>query len=369
METPTKNIYISASAAWVIATKDIFDAFRHKGMRTNLLLMFGFVVFFYWLSTPRPFDKRIDVVVYDTASESAAKDTNSRLDLATAEIADGYSFTFERAASLEEMKRRMRYEALGLVLPADFDRQLETGDQITLTGFILWSQRPRVAELEAKYSEKFSQLLDKPVRIQIGENYVIPDHDIDANMVYLTLFYIILFVAVAIVPQSMLEEKQTRTLDALLVSPAGLGDLVFGKALAGLFFVLVLSIWFYLFYWVYVVSWGMAVISFLLMSLFTIGLGLALGNQVKNSQHIHIATLIVMVLLLLPAIFSQETYLNPVLQGILPWFPSAALSYLLRLTFSGPAPLGVLLFNLSIALLSIVIMFSIVLWQVRRIDR
>ncbi len=49
------NLYM----VWVIASKDIVDALKNKDTRTNIILMMGMVVFFYWASTLRPFDERI----------------------------------------------------------------------------------------------------------------------------------------------------------------------------------------------------------------------------------------------------------------------------------------------------------------------
>ena len=82
MKTFLDNLYM----AWAIASKDIVDALKNKNTRINIILMMGMVVFFYWASTLRPFDKRIDTVVYDEG--------NSNLTSGTAELADGYTFRF-----------------------------------------------------------------------------------------------------------------------------------------------------------------------------------------------------------------------------------------------------------------------------------
>jgi len=55
------NLYI----VWAIGSKDILDALKNKKIRTNIILMMGVVVFFYWASTVRPWDKSIEVVVFD----------------------------------------------------------------------------------------------------------------------------------------------------------------------------------------------------------------------------------------------------------------------------------------------------------------
>jgi ABC-type Na+ efflux pump permease subunit len=353
----TRSLY----TAWTIASKDILEVLRNKSTLANLLLLLGFVVFFYWASTLRPFDQRIEVVVYGQG--------DSGLEIEDAELEDGTSFIFQDADSLEEMKRLLRYEHLGVVLPADFDQRLAAGEVLDLSGYIMWAHRPQVSELETEYSEKFSALLDNPVQIEISEDFVVPPYDLETSMAQLTVFYVILWAAVSLIPHLMLEERWNKTLDALLVSPAGPGEVVLGKALAGLFYILVLSIWFFVFYWAYVSHWGLVLLGFLLTALFCVGIGLLIGNLIQNPQQLGIAGLVVAVTMLLPAIFAQEPFLNATLKAIFTLLPSAALVYLIRLSFSGPAPLSALLFNLGIAVVSIAVVYAIIVWQVRRSDR
>jgi len=142
-----------------------------------------------------------------------------------------------------------------------------------------------------------------------------------------------------------------------------------GKAITGMFYITLLSVWFYAFYWAYVTNWGLALVGFLLMALFSVGLALMVGNMAKTTQHVNLIGMVILVFLLLPALFAQETFLNLTLKAIFPWVPSSALSYLIRLSFSQPAPLNVLFTNLAIALGSILIIYLIVIWQVRRSDR
>jgi len=197
--------------AWAIASKDILEVLKNKNTLINILIMFALVVFFYWMSTVRPFDKRIEAVVYDQGS--------SQLSLDNVNLSDGYTMNFYPASSPTEMERMMRYERMGLILPVDFDQKLAAGGGIELDGYILWHHRTKVTELEAKYSDKFSELLDQPIRITIEKNFVKPPYDIQATMAHFTILYIILFAGIALVPHLMLEEKQNKTLDASWVKP------------------------------------------------------------------------------------------------------------------------------------------------------
>ncbi|MCP4289468.1 MAG: ABC transporter permease [Gammaproteobacteria bacterium] len=347
--------------AWAIAQKDIGDALKNKNIRTNIILIVGVVMFFYWGSTIRPFDKRIDVAVYDEGSSS--------LTIETTELTDGYTFRFYKATSVQEMETMMGYKQLGVVVPADFDQILASGGEPTLSGYILWVHRARATELGTKYSAKFSELLGQPVRVEIGENFVIPNPDVETSGVHFHLLYATLFMAITTIPYLMMEEKRTQTLDALLVSPAGAGQVVLGKALAGLFYVLVGGGLFFALNWAYVTNWGLALLAFLSCAMFSIGLALAMGSFIQSRQHMVIWMLPVIFFLIIPALFSQEPNLAPGLKAVFSWLPTSAMVRLFQFSMSSSAPLDQLFTNLAIALVSTVLIFAAVVWKVRRSDR
>jgi ABC-2 type transport system permease protein len=357
MKTILDNLYM----IWTIAWKDIGDVLKNKNTRTNVILIMGILGLFYWASTLRPFDKRIDTAVYDEG--------NSTLNLSTAELADGYTIRFYEAASIQEMENIMGYKQLGIVIPAGFDQVLESGGEPTLTGYILWVHRVRSAELEAKYSQKFSELLGHPVRIKIGENFIIPTPDVESSGIHFHILFATIFVAITLVPSLMMEEKRTKTLDALLVSPASTGQMVMGKALAGLFYILLAGVLFFALNWAYVTNWVLALLAFLGCALFSIGLALAMGSFSKSEQHIRIWMLPVMFILIVPAFFSQEPNLAPGLRALFSWLPTSALVRIFQFAISSYAPVDQLLTNLAIALVSTVLVFAVVIWKVRQVDR
>jgi len=357
MKTFLDNLYV----AWAIASKDIVDALKNKNARTNIIFMMGLVVFFWWGSTQRPFDKRIDTAVYDKG--------NSGLTIGTAELADGYTFRFYEASSLQEMERMMGYKQLGVVVPADFDQVLASGGEPTLSGYILWVHRTRAAELEVKYSAKFTELLGQPVRVEIGENFVIPAPDVETSGVHFHILFATFFVAITLVPTLMMEEKRTKTLDALLVSPASDGQVVMGKALAGLFYVVLTGGLFFALNWAYVTNWGLALLAFLGSAMFSIVLALALGSFVRSQQQMGIWMLPVMFVLIIPAFFSQEPNLAPGLKAIFSWLPTSALVQVFQFAMSSHAPADRLVIDLAIILVSTALVFAAVVWKVRRSDK
>ena len=355
------NLYLT----WAIASKDIVDALKNKATRTNILAILGFVVFFSWYSNIRPWDKRIDTVVYDKGS--------TRLGFDAPELTDGYSFEFYEVSSLQEMKRTMALTgeglALGIVLPGDFAQTFETGDELTLDGYILWVHRRKVSDWEILYSTKFTELLDRKVRVEIGGNIVTPPPDTQSTSTNFTLLVAIFMIAFMVVPHLMLEEKHTKTLDALLVSPVSVGQVVFGKALAGLFYVGVAGGLSFALNWAYVTNWGLALLTFLVTVLFAIGSGLALGSFLKSAQQLNLWGMVINFLLLGPALIALDPLLAEGLRVIFSWLPTTALVKMFQFSFSAGVTPSQIAINLAIPLGWTGLGFAAVVYKVRRSDR
>jgi ABC-type multidrug transport system permease subunit len=60
---------------------------------------------------------------------------------------------------------------------------------------------------------------------------------------------------------------------------------------------------------------------------------------------------------------------SPVLKSIVPYFPSAILSDIVRFSFSSRVPWGDLWTGLGIVLACTVLLLAVVVWQVRRSNR
>ena len=349
--------------AWIIGSKDIQEALKNKSSRSNIIIIVFMVVFFYWLSDLRPFDKKVRVVVYDEGK--------TKLALETVKLANGVEYSFRPASSLQNMEQKMANQTLGLVLPADFDQALASGDTATLNGYIFWVDRKKVTELEAKYSQEFSEILNQPVQVDIGENIIIPQANADGSQTNLTylMVYFVFTTALLLIPHLMLEEKQAKTLDALMTSPASPGQIVLGKALAGFFYILVIGGLAIALFSLYIVNWALALAAFLGYALLATGLGLAVGSFIKSMQQLGLWMVVLILFLVIPPLFYMESNLKAGIRMVMTWFPSSALASLFRFSCSTGVTPAQLLPNLAIAVVSIAAVFVLVIWKARRSDR
>ena len=358
-----KTMLDSLHIAWIIGTKDILDALKNKSSRANIVIMVGMVVFFYWLGVLRPFDRDVSVVVYDEGQTSLAIEKIT--------LENGATYSFRKAASLQEMETRMANQNLGLVLPADLDQALAAGYEPTLQGYVFWVDRARVPGLETKYSLAFSEILGKPVHVEIDRNIIIPAATADGmhSFVAYLMVYFVFTTALLIIPHLMLEEKQTKTLDALLISPASPGQVILGKALAGFFYILVTGGLALALFSMFIVHWGLALAAFMGYALFAIGVGLLVGSFIRSMKQLGLWMLALMLLLVVPPLFYMEQNLKAGIRAILTWFPTTALASLLRFSCSTGVSRAQVGLNVVIAIASIVVVFGLVIWKVRRSDR
>jgi ABC-2 type transport system permease protein len=349
--------------SWAIALKDVKDAFKNRGTRTNILVLVGMVVFFYWMSTLRPFDKTLEVVILDEGT-SSQEYGNSRL-------GDGTEIEFRQAGSFPEFEQKMAYRELGIILPGNFDQQLSSSGELTLSGYIHWAKRNQVAELEKRYSENFSELLGQPTRIVIGENILLPQVEAlgMASTAAFHVFFAIVFMALTVVPFLMLEERQSKTLDALLVSPASPGLVVLGKAMAGMILVIAIAGISIALNGIYVIHWGWAILGFFLTALFAIGLALLLGSLLRAPQQIAQWMLPVVFLVVVPGFFADEPNLTSAAKSVINWLPGVPFNRVLGFSVSNGSDASMIGINLGLAVFVIAVVYGLVIWQVRRSDR
>jgi len=263
---------------------------------------------------------------------------------------------------------------LGLVIPVDFDQQVQDGNDITLQGYLVhWADLSKANELVTFFDNHFTQQSGVPVYIQLDGNGVYPGPDSAGFLIMVStgLVIVVITLGVILVPFLMIEEKETHTIEALLVSPASYSQIVLGKAIAGMSYCLVAAAVVLLINYGIIAQWGLMLLTVLCGSLFAVSLGLLLGTLFDNPMAMNLWAGLLIVILLVPVFLSSVVRTNwlPFLQGIFPWLPSVAFVDLTRLSFVETFfPLPALL-NLVILVGFTLLLLALVAWRLRRLDR
>lgn len=360
-ETLRKGLRITLA----IAGKDIVDAIKSKviqGLLIGVLTM---------MLTGRAFPLLLGisdlhtVVVYDEGDSEWVVALRKRPGV-----------RLVRARTREAMEEALASDgnaALGLVLPATLDQSIEKGSPPALEGTLPhWTRQDEEEELETFYERELSALTGETVDIEIAEQRIYPKVAAKGftGMAAGVIAMVSLTVGIFLVPFLLVDEKQTKTMDALLVSPASIGQVVAGKAIAGTVYCLAATAVAFAFNQALVVNWGLAILGTLCGTLFGVALGLLVGSLFDLPQQVNGISGAALMVLLLPAFLTDFTSnWQPFLQTVISWLPSVALVKVLRISFSNVVPVGEVLTGLAATVVPAVVLLGIVVWRIRRSDR
>jgi ABC-2 type transport system permease protein len=282
-------------------------------------------------------------------------------------------YTYKSESDMKSYLMNGQIPELGLVIPAEFDRSLADGTAPPLQGYVLhWVSGEDAIEIKRFVEEEIYQIVGSPVSITLEGGTIVtgPEAGGVGVLTGLGMAFVILMTGMIIPPHLMLEEKQTRTMEVLLVSPAGSGHITLGKALAAMFYcLLVIGISFAVNHSL-ITDWPLAILAALIGSFFTISLGLLLGTVIDNRQQLMLWGWILLIPLAIPMFLSlMDDLLPETLVLIFKWIPTTAIFRVFRVSFSDQAAFMSWAPGLIWALTWSVLVLAILAWLIRRMDR
>jgi len=316
-----------------ITRKDLVDAIRHRYLLTALVTPLFVALLFRVLLPGGGSNKLLTIVVHDAGGSGLV-----------AELRKTNQITVVEAASVDatagEVEKRKAIG--GLVVPAGFDADLAANKQPELTVYV--NNEKTIFEQAA-----FRRLLDQIVRSFAKQpepaRLTWVDIDKGANdqkrggtgldQIMLPLLLILTFgmIGAFVVPLLIVEEKEKRTLDFLLSSPASLNEIIAGKALTGVVYTLLIAGILLGINRQFIQNWPLTLLTILLGLLFVVGVGLVIGSLLNNTMQVNTWASIILIVLLAPSFPSI---------GITAWFdkamrviPTYYLSEALKLSMAG----------------------------------
>jgi ABC-2 type transport system permease protein len=348
---------------WTVASKDIVDALKNRVVVSMIFLLS--IMLLVPKALPYIFEQTQTVLpIYSLTDGSMLTELISSPNLSVQELHSEQELNLALCGSI--------YPEIGLILPANFEQVNSESEQVEFQGYVCWSKRHQVSAVLPKLEGLLSQSLGRKVNIQVESNIVFPPTD---GVVYISLAMIntvvlILVIGIFMVPTLILEEKETKTMQALLVSPASITQVVAGKALAGLFYILVSAVLIFLISWVDVIHWDTAILFVIGSGIFSVAVGLLLGSLFDKQQDI-VGWMTAILLLLVGAavIKTLGVELPNLARSILTWVPSVALAEIYRAALSETISVVRIWSNFGIVLAVSLLLYSIVVYKIKRSDR
>jgi len=345
-----------------LASKDIVDALKNRTTLTIFLTVIFLVALYRFMPILRAGNVLPMVVIYspEQTQLEASLDNRSDLDL-------------QLVKTMEDMKAYVAGEdfaVLGLEIPAGFDEALESSDPIEVDGYLAsWIGEDEIAETRAFFEQRLAEIAGRPVTINLDGNtvYMRPNTYGQAFFAAGSMIVAVLMVGISLTTQLILEEKQTKTMDALLVSPATAWTVVIGKALSGLFYCLVVGGIVLVIYSNLVTHWWLAILLLVAGSLFAVSLGLLLGTVIELQSQIRLYTFILYQPLLLPVfLIMLSDLLPPPLLTVFRWIPTVAWSSALQVSFAERTPFNSFALPLVLLIASTMVFLALTAWLIQR---
>ena len=346
-----------------ITRKDIIDAIRHRYLLTALVTPLFVALLFRVLLPSGQNTSLLTVVVHDAGGSGLITELRKtpQIGVVEATAADGIAGEVQKRKAIA-----------GLVVPTGFDAALAAGKQPELTVYI--NNEKNVFE-QAGFRRMLDQIVRSFAKQPDPAKLTWVDIDKGANaltrggtsleQILLPLLLVLTFgmTGAFVVPLLIVEEKEKRTLDFLLYSPASLNEIIAGKALTGVVYTLLIAGLLLGINNKFVHNWPLTMLTAVLGLIFVVGVGLVLGSVLKNTMQVNTWASIVLIVLMAPSFPSI---------GITAWFdkvmrviPTYYLSEALKLSLAGTAS-SQLWINLAVLLVCTIIVFFVATWMLHR---
>jgi ABC-2 type transport system permease protein len=346
-----------------ITLKDLVDAIKNKNIITIIITSLFVVVMYKYLPGFLSEEGPPKLLVYDQGDSALL---SGLFDSPAVDI-----YTYESEEDMKYYLTNGEEPELGLVIPKDFDQRPITGQPLQLQGYVLnIFKEDEVARLTRYMEDEFEYILGHSVEISIEKIQIQPETYGITVMTSLGFAFVTIMTGMLIIPHMMIEEKQSKTIEALMVSPAGSSHIILAKAFTGLVYIIVMLIIALAFNWVLVQHQWLFLIGGLIGGLFAISLGMLLGILMDTRQQLILWAWVGLIPLFLPMMLSLMDDLFPErIVKILQWFPSTAMFRVFRTSMAGTVPLQYWAPQLAVLIASSVVLLIIDAWLVYRSTR
>ena len=346
-----------------ITRKDVIDAIRNRYLLTALFTPLFVALLFRILLPNVNNNSMLTLVVHDSGNSAMTAELRKVPQIKVVEAPSA-------GATESEVKK---LKAIGgLVVPANFDSDATAGKQPQLTIYV--NNKKNVFEQAA-----FRRLLDEQLRALVKQQeparlaWIDVDKDtseqnrrglvLEQLLLPLLLLLTLGMIGAMVVPLLLVEEKEKRTLDFLLASPASLKEIVAGKALTGVAYTLVIAGLLLAINRHQVENWMLMGLSILLGMVFVVAVGLLMGSLLNNTMQVNTWAGTVLIVLLAPSFPSFG--LPAALDTAMRFVPTYYLTKALELSLTGNATSRVW-GHLAVVLGCTIVAFIAAVWALRR---
>jgi ABC-2 type transport system permease protein len=351
---------------WAITAKDITDAIKNKIVQGILIGVSLMILSSQALSFLVRLKEEPAAHFWDQDKSATIKEIvrNRELDF----------YPSEDLTELQMVVSQSVEPVLGIVIPADFDEQVEAGGTIQLQAYYShWPPSSKITERVTYFEENLSRMTGVAIHLSTQGNQLYPPAEGTGYPMMIAFGVVlgVMTIGLILTPYLIVDEKETHTLEALLISPACTTHLLIGKSLVGLFYSLTASLLTFAFSWRWIAHWDLIILAIILGGLCAVSIGMLVGAllEIATTVNMFIGLLIAGLLMPMYLWTSLSPKLSPFLKTVFQSLPSIAMYKIVRQSFTEVASSSVIWINAAILLVWSLVFLALVAWRIRRMDR
>lgn len=346
------------------ALKDIRDAIQNK-----MILRIGIGTLMVWFSAMAlPFlmsmRSTLALSIFDPGRTTLVR-----------ELAKAEGLDISRVRSEDELRQRVGgsfSQMLGLKVDPAIGSDEGLVANVIEGYYPHWMAPHDVAAMVTEVESQAETIGGGPITIDTNGGASFPSYDSvgQPTMISSSLVIVIFTVGGMLTPYLMVEEKERGTFAALMVSPAKQSQFVLGKAIAGLFYSLIVVAVALAMSARWIVHWDVAILAALAGSSFTVALGLLVGIFTENPSSMGLWFGLLLLVMLVP-VFLEFTPAAGQLawwQVLMQWMPSVGFADLIRSSFVQTVPSDVYIRGILSMLGTTTGLLVLVEWRVRALE-
>lgn len=344
-----------------VAQKDLVDAIRNRYLLVALLTPLSVALLIRLMVPGMSTLNNFTIVVHDPGKSSLV----SRL-----RIIPQIELLESGSAATVEGEVQKNKAAGALVVPPNFDADVAAGKQPEVTVYVN-SRKNNIeqASFRLLMERQVASLVEHPVPARLIWIDLAKEAQstgrINLPQMLLPLVLLLAFgmTGAFVVPLLLVEEKEKRTMDFLLTSPAGLTEIVAGKALTGVVYSVLIAGALLAINRQLIGNWPRTLLTVLLGLLLIVSIGLLMGSLFKNTMQVNTWASVALLVLLAPSFPVPGS--PAVLEAAMRFLPSYYVVEALKLSLTGSTSARIWV-HLAVVLACTFIAFFAGTWVLRR---
>ena len=346
-----------------IAQKDLIDAIRNRYLLVALLTPLSVALLLRIMLPGVNTLNNLTIVVHDPDRSTLVSQLRAvpQLKLVDATSAD------TARDEVEKIKA-----AGALVVPPSFDADVAAGKQPKLTVYVNNRKNTiQQASFRVLVERQVDALNQRPPPAEINwinvreETSAPTERGINLSQMLLPLLLLLTFgmTGAFVVPLLLVEEKEKRTMDFLLTSPAKLTEVIAGKAVTGIVYSVLIAAILLVVNRELIRNWPLTILTIVMGLLLTVAIGLVMGSFFQTTMQVNTWASLALLVLIAPSFPFPGA--PAVLDAAMHFIPTYYFAEALQLSLSGtssPRLWG----HLAVVLACIFASFFVMTWALRR---